>query len=90
MSVCAKISSSKPISAYVTLNLVEAGKLDLDKNVNQYLSSWYVPDNEFTKNQKVTLAPVGKLESRFDCTRFWGYYPGFESIRSYNRKYSIQ
>jgi len=48
-------SISKPVSAYAALRLVEAGKLDLDKNVNQYLKSWYVPDNEFTKIEKVTL-----------------------------------
>jgi CubicO group peptidase (beta-lactamase class C family) len=48
-------SISKPITAMAALSLVQAGKLSLDKNVNLQLKSWQVPDNEFTKDQKVTL-----------------------------------
>jgi len=34
---------------------VEHGKLSLDEDVNQKLKSWKVPENEFTKTEKVTL-----------------------------------
>ena len=37
------------------LYLVEQGKLSLDANINDYLKTWKVPDNEFTATQKVTL-----------------------------------
>ena len=66
-------SISKPVSAYAALQMVEAGKLDLDKNVNQYLSSWYVPDNEFTTKEKVTLKHLVSHKAGLTVHGFWGY-----------------
>ena len=71
-------SISKPVSAYAALNLVETGKLDLNKNVNQYLTSWYVPDNEFTEKEKVTLKRLVSHKAGLTVHGFWGYYPGLE------------
>src|SRR5947209_6022091 len=48
-------SISKPIAAMAALSLVQAGTLSLDEDVNLQLKSWQVPDNEFTRDQKVTL-----------------------------------
>ncbi len=48
-------SVSKFVTALITLHFVEEGLLDLDSDVNRFLKSWKVPDNEFTKNKKVTL-----------------------------------
>jgi CubicO group peptidase (beta-lactamase class C family) len=48
-------SISKPLAAMAALSLVQAGNLNLDENVNLKLKSWQVPDNEFTRDQKVTL-----------------------------------
>jgi len=48
-------SISKPVAATGALYLVEHGKLALDEDVNRKLVSWKVPENEFTKDQKVTL-----------------------------------
>jgi CubicO group peptidase (beta-lactamase class C family) len=48
-------SISKPVAATGTLYLVENGRLSLDEDVNRKLVSWKVPENEFTKEQKVTL-----------------------------------
>jgi CubicO group peptidase (beta-lactamase class C family) len=48
-------SISKPLTAMAALSLAQAGKLGLDDNVNLELKSWRVPDNEFTRDQKVTL-----------------------------------
>ncbi|HKJ48121.1 MAG TPA: serine hydrolase, partial [Christiangramia sp.] len=48
-------SISKPLAALAALQLVENGKLDLDKDVNEYLKDWKVPESEFTKDEKVTL-----------------------------------
>ncbi|MCL2840791.1 MAG: beta-lactamase family protein [Defluviitaleaceae bacterium] len=49
-------SMSKMITAICVLRLTQSGKLDLHKDVNEYLTSWKIPDNEFTKTKKVTLA----------------------------------
>ncbi|CAL2103065.1 TPR_REGION domain-containing protein [Tenacibaculum sp. 190130A14a] len=48
-------ATSMPVSAYGALHLVEQDKVDLDENINNYLKSWKVPENEFTKKKKVTL-----------------------------------
>lgn len=41
-------SISKPVSALAALHYVEQGKLDLDSEINDFLTSWKVPENEFT------------------------------------------
>jgi len=48
-------SISKPVAATGMLALVQQGKLSLDEDVNVKLKTWRVPENEFTKEQKVTL-----------------------------------
>jgi CubicO group peptidase (beta-lactamase class C family) len=48
-------SISKPVSALAALHLVEQGYLDLDRDVNASLTSWTVPENEYTRDKKVTL-----------------------------------
>jgi CubicO group peptidase (beta-lactamase class C family) len=48
-------SISKPVTAMGALHLVQEGKLDLDEDVNSKLISWKVPENEYTKQSKVTL-----------------------------------
>ena len=48
-------SISKPIAAMAALELVEQGRLDLDEDINNKLNSWKMPENDFTKEQKVTL-----------------------------------
>ncbi len=48
-------SISKPVAALAALKLVDAGKIDLDTDVNHYLTRWQVPENRFTAEEKVTL-----------------------------------
>ncbi len=71
-------SISKPVSAYAALRLVEAGKLDLNKNVNQYLKSWQVPDNEFTKEEKVSLERLVIHKAGLTVHGFLGYSTDLE------------
>lgn len=66
-------SISKPVSALATLKLVEDGKLDLDQDVNQILSSWKVPENEFTENNKVTLRKILSHTAGLTVHGFRGY-----------------
>lgn len=48
-------STSKFITAVIALHFVEQGQIDLDTDVNRYLKSWQVPENDYTKDEKVTL-----------------------------------
>ena len=48
-------SISKSVNAAIAMKRVEQGKLSLDENINDKLTSWKVPDNEFTAKKKVTL-----------------------------------
>lgn len=48
-------SISKPVFAMAALKLVELGALQLEGDVNAQLTSWKVPENEFTATEKVTL-----------------------------------
>ena len=48
-------SLSKAVAAATILHLVDQGQIGLDDNVNHHLKSWKVPENEFTKVEKVTL-----------------------------------
>jgi len=69
-------SISKPLAATGTLYLVEHGQLSLDENVNQKLKSWQVPDNEFTKDQKVTLRRILSHSAGLTVHGFPGYEVG--------------
>jgi CubicO group peptidase (beta-lactamase class C family)/predicted transcriptional regulator YdeE len=66
-------SISKPVAATGALYLVEHGKLSLDEDVNQKLKTWKVPENEFTKDQKVTLRRLMSHTSGLTVHGFPGY-----------------
>jgi CubicO group peptidase (beta-lactamase class C family) len=66
-------SISKPVAATGMLALVQAGKLSLDEDVNVKLKSWKVPDNEFTKEQKVTLRRLASHTAGLTVHGFPGY-----------------
>src|SRR5262245_4168540 len=51
----AAVTISKPCAAMGALKLVERGVLSLREDVNVKLKSWKVPENEFTRTEKVTL-----------------------------------
>jgi CubicO group peptidase (beta-lactamase class C family) len=48
-------SISKSVNAMVAMKKVEQGKISLDEDINNKLTSWKLPDNEFTATKKVTL-----------------------------------
>ena len=66
-------SISKPVAAMVALRLVEQGKLSLDEDVNLKLRSWKVPENEFTKTEKVTLRRLLNHSAGLTVHGFAGY-----------------
>lgn len=48
-------SCSKPVTAMVVLQHVERGFFDLDEPLNNYLTRWQIPENDFTRDHPVTL-----------------------------------
>jgi CubicO group peptidase (beta-lactamase class C family) len=78
-------SISKPVFALAVLHLADAGKLDLDANVNQYLKRWKLPENDFTRQKPVTLREVLTHSAGLTVHGFPGYaadgkIPGVEQI----------
>jgi CubicO group peptidase (beta-lactamase class C family) len=66
-------SISKPVAATAMLRLVERGVLQLDTNVNRYLTSWKVPENTFTTTEKVTLRRLVSHTAGLTVHGFPGY-----------------
>ncbi len=69
-------SISKPVAAAAALHFAERGVLDLDKDVNERLSSWKVPENSFTAKQKVTLRRILSHSAGLTVHGFAGYPAG--------------
>jgi CubicO group peptidase (beta-lactamase class C family) len=68
-------SISKPVAAYGALRLVESNKIDLDEQVNTYLKSWKLPDNEFSQEKHVTLKNLLNHSAGVTVHGFLGYSP---------------
>src|SRR5215470_15498890 len=66
-------SISKPVAALAALRLVEQGKLNLDEDVNLKLKTWKAPENEFTREKKVTLRGLLSHSAGLTVHGFPGY-----------------
>lgn len=69
-------SISKPVTAVAALALVQAGKLDLDSDVNLSLKNWKIPVNSFTDQSKVTLRRLLNHSAGITVPYFPGYPAG--------------
>lgn len=69
-------SVSKPVAAFGALQLVEAGKLSLDDDINSTLLSWKLPQNDFTLDTKVTLRQLLSHTGGLTVHGFGGYATG--------------
>jgi len=68
-------SVSKPVAALAAMRLVEQGKLTLDDDFNQFLTSWKIPHNTFTAKKVVTLREILTHTAGFTVHGFEGYVP---------------
>ncbi|TYZ06378.1 serine hydrolase [Hymenobacter lutimineralis] len=69
-------SISKLVTAGAALQLVQAGKLSLDAPINTYLKSWQLPENEFTRQQPVTLRRLLSHQGGTSQSSYYGFVPG--------------
>ena len=77
-------SLSKPITAIAALGLVEEGLLELDADINEKLSEWKVPENEFTEKEKVTLRRLIGHQSGIK-NDLWNSYLPHETVPTLNQ-----
>jgi CubicO group peptidase (beta-lactamase class C family) len=63
-------STSKLLTAAIVLHLVDEGLLGLDRDVNDYLDSWKIPESDFTREQKVTLRLLLTHQAGLPSTSF--------------------
>ena len=68
-------SISKPVAALAALQLVQEGLVAMDADVNDYLTSWRVPANEFTAEAPVTLGGLLTHRAGLSVSGFPGYGP---------------
>jgi len=66
-------SIAKLVVAVTALHLVEAGTLDLDRDVNQDLVSWKLPEDEYTQAENVTLRRLLSHSAGTTVSGFPGY-----------------
>ena len=69
-------STAKPITATVALHYVEAGDLELDRDVNNKLTSWKVPENALTAQAPVTLRRLLSHSAGMPYIELHGYPQG--------------
>jgi CubicO group peptidase (beta-lactamase class C family) len=66
-------SISKPVFALAVLRLADTGKVNLDADVNEYLTTWKVPDSPFTRQAPVTLRGLLSHSAGITGQGFRGY-----------------
>ena len=69
-------SISKPVAAAAALRLVERGLINLDEDVNDKLSGWKIPENQFSAANKVTLRRILSHNAGLTVHGFDGYPSG--------------
>jgi CubicO group peptidase (beta-lactamase class C family) len=69
-------SLSKLVTAVAALRLVDRGALDLDRNVNDDLTGWRVPENDLTRDHPVTLRALLSMTGGIGVPGYLGYEPG--------------
>jgi CubicO group peptidase (beta-lactamase class C family) len=66
-------SISKSVSAMGVMRLVQEGAVALDTDVNDYLTSWQVPDNAYQAQQRVTVRRLLSHAAGTTVEGFRGY-----------------
>lgn len=69
-------SISKPTSVLAALRMVEQGQLSLDAPINDFLKSWKLPDNDFTRQKPVTPRLIMAHGAGLTVHGFPGYEAG--------------
>ncbi|WP_462252211.1 serine hydrolase [Ferruginibacter sp.] len=68
-------SISKFLMAVTALKMVENGQIALDNPINNYLSSWKIAENDFTKKTPVTLRMLLSHSAGTSQSSYFGFAP---------------
>ena len=69
-------SLSKPVSVTGIMLLTQSGVIDISRNVNDYLTSWHLADNDLTKTNKATVQRLMSHTGGTNVSGFAGYAAG--------------
>lgn len=69
-------SISKSINSLGILKLVQEGKLDLDSDINDYLTSWKFPYDSISKGKKISIANLLSHKAGLSVGGYNGYEKG--------------
>jgi CubicO group peptidase (beta-lactamase class C family) len=69
-------STTKLLTAALVMKLVEQGRLDLDRDVNDYLKSWKIPDSPLLNGKVVTLRLLLSHQSGLSAGQSFGAEDG--------------
>jgi CubicO group peptidase (beta-lactamase class C family) len=68
-------SISKFLMAVTALKMVEKGQIELDEPINNYLASWKIAENYFTKKTPVTLRMLLSHSAGTSQSSYFGFTP---------------
>ncbi len=68
-------SISKFVAAATAFSLIQQGKMELDAPVNNYLSSWKIAENDFTRKTPITLRMLLSHTAGTSQTSYFGFTP---------------
>lgn len=68
-------SISKFLMAVTALKMVEEKKIELEKPINNYLTSWKITENDFTKKTPITLRMLLSHSAGTSQTSYFGFTP---------------
>jgi CubicO group peptidase (beta-lactamase class C family) len=69
-------SIGKSVTALAALHQVALGSIDLDQDATSYLTSWALPENDYTRSQPVTLRRLLSHTAGTTVSGFLGYERG--------------
>ena len=73
-------SISKFVAAATAFSLVQEGKLDLDAPINNYLTSWKISENDFTRKTPITLRMLLSHTAGTSQSSYFGFTPDKKSL----------
>jgi CubicO group peptidase (beta-lactamase class C family) len=72
-SVFQAASISKSLAATAVMFMAQSGLIDINREVNDYLTSWKIPDNQYTASQKVLVRHLLSHTGGTTVSGFTGY-----------------